>query len=78
MAYLHNKNGIDYKILNSRNSVCYKGHKDYIVENPKSRAVSIVHGWKPKKGEWEHSRYYGQRNEGALRRARSDFKLRKY
>jgi len=71
--HLRNKNGINYVVLNQRNSLCYKGHKDYIVRNPNGGGVYLVHGWKPKQRQWEHSSFYGW-DKKALNLARKDFK----
>lgn len=76
MAFLRNSNGANYEIISSRPSKYYKGHNDYVVRLPKSGGITIAHGWKPAKKEWEHSEFYGWDNS-ALKVALKDFKSKK-
>lgn len=76
MAFLRNKNGIDYEILSSRNSNLSKGHKDFLVKSPNGN-LTIVRGWKPKRKEWLASDFYGFGNDVvAPRLALYEFKNR--
>ena len=78
MALLRNSNGVNYKILSSRPSKLYKGHRDYLVESDnKVKGISIVRGWDPKKREWEHGDFYGFDSKAALLKAHKDFKTRR-
>ena len=80
MAYLHTTYGKDYKILASRNSVCCRGHKDYLVQDSVSNELIIANCWNPKSKCWAHGTYYGKRPRGALdnTRAYKDFRSKKH
>lgn len=71
MAFLRNRNGVNYEILASRPSRFIKGHNDYLVKSPNG-GVTIAHGWEPKKKEWRQSSFYGW-GKNAEREARKDF-----